>query len=106
MYVESPDPDDIDFRGAEKHFQAYTLRIHFRAAAAANPAIRFILIGCDNLIPTGADRLEVFEFESEEVVPAIAFDEVVLVGVVAAGTFVGEIRIAIDIGIIILEITH
>jgi hypothetical protein len=59
----------------------------------------------DNLILTIADRKQILKFEPEEVVPAVALDEVVFVRVVIAGTFVGKIRIAVYVSIIILEVS-
>ena len=58
------------------------------------------------MITSGADRQEIFEFEPEEVIPAVTLDEVILVGVVAAGAFIGKIRIADDVGLIVLEVAH
>ncbi len=39
----------------------------------------FDFICSDNLISTGTDGKQVFEFEPEEVVPAVTFDKVILV---------------------------
>ena len=71
---------------------------HFQVAAAAfewiqgrpsfgvgygQPVLDFD--GGDDVVAAVADGQQIFEFESKEVVPAVAFDIVVLVGVVLAG---------------------
>ena len=53
-----------------------------------------------------ADGKQIFEIESEKIVPTVAFDKVVLVGIVAAGAFIRELGIAVNIGLIVTEVAH
>jgi hypothetical protein len=63
-------------------------------------------IGGDDFIAAVADRQQIFEFEPEKIIPAVALDIVVFVRVVAAGAFIRIMRIAVDIRVAITEVTH
>ncbi|RPI70341.1 MAG: hypothetical protein EHM38_06095 [Geobacteraceae bacterium] len=65
-----------------------------------------VFISGDDLVAAVADRQQIVEPQPEEVVPAVAFNEVVLVRVVAAGAFTRKIGIAADEGFGVLEVTH
>ena len=60
----------------------------------------------DDLIAAVTDRQEVFESQPKEIIPAVALDEIIRVRVVAAGTFVGELGVAVDKRLGIIEIPH
>ena len=52
-----------------------------------------------------ADRQQIFESQSKAVVPAIAFDKIIFIRVIAAGALIGKIRIAVGITLCIFKVT-
>jgi hypothetical protein len=60
----------------------------------------------DDPVAAVTDGQEVFESQPKEIIPAVAFDEIIRVRVVVAGTFVGKLGVAVDKRLGILEIPH
>ena len=63
-------------------------------------------LGADNLIFAVADWQQIFKTQPEKVVPTVAFDIIVFVGIIAAGALVRKFLFAVYVNVGLLEIAR
>ena len=89
----------VDFHGAVKRTQfqvAFSAFEWIQGHSAGRPDSITLVNYIGAMVSSFPSPIgkQIFESELEKIVPAVAFDEIVLVGIVAAGAFIGKIRIA------------